>query len=123
MKEHDEVAALAAKVAALPKNSGGNRRYPAALRPTILAARSRYVAAGGSTREFSAQLGVHAATLTYWSEGKPKSKKRGRVRRVRLSDPAPRATPPAVAVIILPGGPRIEGLTTRQLMAIARGSA
>ena len=126
MKKQHEVAALAAEVGALPKNSGGNRRYPAALRRTILAARSRYVAAGGSTREFAAQLGVHSATLAYWSEGKRNAKKKSRVRRVVVSDEpvvAATDTTPTVAVVVLPGGARIEGLTMQQLIAIARGGA
>ena len=123
MKKQDEVSALAAEVAALPTNSGGNRRYPAVLRSAILGARARYVAAGGSTREFATQLGIHSATLTYWSEGKRTTKKASRVRRVRVSADAKRAAPAAVAVIILPGGARIEGLTTHQLIAIARGGA
>ena len=123
MKRRDEVAALAAEVSALPRNSAGHRVYPAKLRPRILAAQAKHVASGGSTREFSARLGIHAATLTYWSEGKPKGKKQSRVRRVRLSDEPVHATPAAVAVVVLPGGARIEGLTMDQLIAIARGGA
>ncbi len=123
MKKKDELEGLATEVAALPKNSAGHRRYPSALRPAVLAAQARYVASGGSTRDFAARLNIHSATLAFWAAGKQSGKKPGRVRSVRLSNAAAKTSPGSTAVVILGNGARIEGLTTRQLIEFARGCA
>ena len=100
---------LAAKVAAIPPNARGRRRYPEALKREIMAA----LAASQMTHKaFAERLGISGMNLCHWRELAPKraAKKRQKAsfKKIILE---PESVDPGSLCMRMPNGAVLEGLS------------
>lgn len=95
--------------------SGRGHRYPRALRTAVTAYVRRCRARGEPWAAITRELGLSAFTLQRWFQtGSPDT---FRPVEVVAPEPLPAASG---AVVVLPGGVRIEGLDLAGLVAVAR---
>jgi len=106
-----------------PRNRRGRRQYGEKLRSAGRAYAEEQLAQGVSLKQLAQTLGLNAATLQNWLKSK-----NGRTRVVRPVQVVEEkravrltAANTSGAVVILGGGIRIEGMSTDELIALARG--
>ncbi|MGH2608352.1 MAG: hypothetical protein ACRDHF_04620, partial [Tepidiformaceae bacterium] len=102
------------------RESAPTRRYPPRLRQEVTAYALRRIASGASLKLIASETGASLSTLQRWVRGAP----RRRWRRVELAEPAAAAVggrEPMGAVLVSPGGYRIEGLDVAGLASLLRG--
>lgn len=99
---------LAAKIAAIPKNKRGRRRYPDSLKREIMTA---LPASGMSNKDFAAKIGVSHANLCYWRDSQPPPTKRASTGGFKAISVETEATPATGICLRGPGGVVIEGLS------------
>jgi transposase-like protein len=98
---------LAAKVAALPANARGRRRYPTSLQRQILMALAQ---SGLRQKTFADRLGMSVANLAKWHARAPRAKAQSKTaafKRVIATE----SSATAVFSLRAPGGVVLEGLT------------
>jgi len=111
-------------LAVAPRSGAGNR-YPANLRADVVAAVHEARGNGASMMGLAAALGLPQTTLSRWLP-RPATQKRGLVRVDILAAPVPAPAPaPAApersdAIVELPSGLRIRGLSLQDIVALHR---
>lgn len=123
---------LRKRIARTRVNRRGYKQYSRKLREELVSYAASRSVLGKSYKEIAAELGLPSATLSYWcepsSQEKPLSRPVG-FRPVSLhagdeggpaAQPSDSQTPDCHPVVVLPGGVRIEGLPTGELVEFVR---
>ena len=99
---------LAAKIAAVPLNGRGHRRYPKALKQDIMSA---LASSDLSRRDFASRIGLAAVNLEHWRGFAPKRKSGGPAASQfkNITVEADRSS--ARLSVRAPGGVIVDGLT------------
>ena len=121
-----ELKVLREQLARVPRNGRGYRRYTEELKSAVASYGARGEQRGESYTDMAKKLGLPAATMLNWRGKERKaattSKHPVGFRPVTVQDkPAEENARVSRPVVVLPGGIRVEGMTTGDITELLRG--
>lgn len=121
----NQLKELRKRIANAPTNQRGRRQYGPELKREGLRYAEEHLGKGASVGDVAVALGLKAGTLQSWLKREERRERAMRAVRVvgeRLTEKAGEKDGAGRgAVVVLANGARIEGLTMRELIELARG--